>query len=128
MDHGTTDRASPEMTPSESGGTSIFEDVAALMDDGRTLVEAELAFQKTRMSYAGYRGKNAAIFGLAAISLLILAVFALVFGALLALTPMLGAWGATGVVVGVLLALTAVLGVLALRNVKMISRAFREDV
>lgn len=127
MDEGTPDRAPPETATSDSGGASIFEDVAALMDDGRTLVEAELAFQKTRLSYAGYRGKNAAIFGLFAVIFLVLAVFALVFGTLLALVPVLGGWGATGVVAGVLLALTALLTVLALRNVKMISHAFRED-
>ena len=86
MDDDNADRPHQEPVTSDGGGSSIFDDVAALIDDGRTMVEAELAFQKTRVAYAGVRGKNAALFGIAALALAILAVFALVFGTLLALT------------------------------------------
>ncbi len=127
MDEGSHDSVSQRTVASDGGTSSIFEDVTTLIDDGRTLVEAELAFQKTRLSYAGIRGRNAAICGIAALALAILAVFALVVGALLALTPLLGAWGATAVVAGILLAVAALFAVLALRNVKLISKAFRDE-
>lgn len=128
MDDDNADRPHQEPVTSDGGGSSIFDDVAALIDDGRTMVEAELAFQKTRVAYAGVRGKNAALFGIAALALAILAVFALVFGTLLALTPVLGAWGATAVVVAILLVAAALFGILALKNAKMISRAFRDEL
>ena len=81
---------------------SLVDDVRDLIDDGRTLVEAELAFQKSRAAYAGIGLKSiAALGGLAAV-LGIFALFALVVGLLLALTPLVTAWGATAIVVIVL--------------------------
>ena len=127
MDEGSHESVSQRTVASDGGNSSIFEDVATLIDDGRTLVEAELAFQKTRIAYAGIRGRNAAIFGIVALALAVLAVFALIVGALLALAPLLGAWGATAVVAGILLAVAALCAVLALRNAKLISKAFRDE-
>ncbi len=107
--------------------TSIFEDVATLIDDGRTLVEAELAYQKTRLSYAGRRGRNAAIFGFLAAVLAIFALFGLVMGAILALTPRFGAWGATALVVGVLLVLAVLCALAAAGNARKIAKVFRDE-
>lgn len=112
----------------ESGDSaSIFEDVVTLIDDGRTLVEAELAYQKTRLSYAGRRGRNAAIFGAIAAVLVVFALFGLVMGAILALTPRFGAWGATALVVGVLVVVAILCALAAASNARMIAKAFRDD-
>jgi hypothetical protein len=112
----------------ESGDSaSIFEDVVTLIDDGRTLVEAELAYQKTRLSYAGRRGRNAAIFGAIAAVLVVFALFGLVMGAILALTPRFGAWGATALVVGVLVVVAILCALAAASNARMIAKAFRDE-
>ncbi len=81
----------------------LMDEVAALIDDGKTYVEAELAFQKSRMSYAADRGKSAALLAFFALSFVHLALVGIVVGLIIALTPKLTALGATGVVVGVLL-------------------------
>ena len=50
--------------PADEGGnsfTALRDDVGALVDDARTYVEAELAYQKTRVTLAGkYGGVDAA--------------------------------------------------------------------
>lgn len=127
MDHENQERLRQETVTDDGGGTSLFEDVATLIDDGRNLVEAELAFQKARLSYAGRRGGSAAIFAVLALLLLLLFLFALVVGCILALTPMLGAWGAMFSVAGALLVFIAICGMLVLRNVRMIGKTFRDE-
>ena len=126
MNEGSQGSPSQQDIASNGESSSVFDDVAALIDDGRTLVEAELAYQKTRLSYAGRRGRNAAIFGAIAAVLAIFAVFGLVVGAILALTPHWGAWGATAAVVGILLAIAAICAIAAAHNAKMIARAFKD--
>lgn len=81
---------------------SLVDDVRSLIDDGRTLIEAELAFQKSRAAYAGNGIKSIALFGALAGVLAVFALFALVVGLLLALTPLVTAWGATAIVVAAL--------------------------
>lgn len=127
MDHGNQALKDQDTATSGGDGSSVFEDVAALLDDGRTLVEAELAFQKTRLSYAGQRGRNVAIFAIAAFMLVTLAIFGAVVGAILALTPSLGAVGATAVVVGVLIVIAGICALAAAQNARMIAKAFRKD-
>lgn len=105
----------------------LMDEVAALIDDGKTYVEAELAYQKSRMSYAADRGKSAALLAFFALSFVHLALVGIVVGFIIALSPKLTALGATGVVVGVLL-VGAAITVSKLRNhTREISEAFRDE-
>ena len=96
-------------------GTSIASDVAALVEDGKTLFEAEIGFQKTRLAFAANRSKSALLSGLFALAFIHLALIALVVGMVIALTPYVTAFGAIAMVVGLLL-LGAMLLLLRLRN------------
>lgn len=89
----------PEARP---GDPSLVADLEALFTDGKTYLEAELAYQKSRAGFAGSRLKLAAIYGAAALGLLHLASIALVVGLVIALTPLVGPWLATAIVVAAL--------------------------
>lgn len=112
---------------SEGDRRSIFADIETLIDDGRTFVEAEIAFQKTRMAYTGQKGRNAAIFGICAAIFAIFALFGLVVGLIIALSPLLTAWGATALVVGILLVAALICAAVAVRNFSKIRAAFQKD-
>ena len=116
-----------ESSGEDSAQPSFFADMQALAADGRNFLEAEVAFQKTRLAYAGARGKSALIAIFVALVLVIFALFALIVGILLALTPLLTAWGATAVVVSLLLIAALVCVLSAMRNAKRIKHAFRKD-
>lgn len=105
---------------------SLTDDVVALLDDGRTLVEAEIQFQKTRAAFAFDRGKSGAAYGIVAFALLHLALVALVVGAVIALTPLISAWGATAVVVGVLVVLGGFFGIAAKRKFARLAAVYAE--
>lgn len=105
----------------------LTDEILALVHDGRTYAEAELAFQKTRLSYTAQQGKSAALAVLAAFAFLHLALIALVVGAVIALTPYLTAWGATALVVAVLLLATVVVLLRARVRAQNIADAFAED-
>ena len=87
---------------------SLLDDVHALIDDGKTYLEAELGFQKTRAAFVADRAKSTVVFGSIAALLGFLALVGLTVGSIIALTPLLTAWGASALVVAVLL-LAAVL-------------------
>ena len=42
---------------------SLFEDVEVLIEDGKTYLEAELNYQKTRARFASDRARSALVFG-----------------------------------------------------------------
>lgn len=106
---------------------SLLDDIDALISDGKTYVEAEIAFQKSRAGFAANRVKWAFVYGAAAFGLIHLALIALAVGAVLALAPLVGAWLATAIVVLVLLAV-AVLFVLRLRgSLSAIRDVFEDD-
>ena len=107
---------------------SLADDVRALIDDGKTYLEAELQFQKSRAALVVGRGKSGAILGVAAAAIAHLALIALVVGLLFALAPVIGPWGATGIVVGVLLIVAAVLAVMARRRFARLSAVFADPV
>lgn len=77
---------------------SLADDVAALIDDARTYMDAELSYQKSRAGFVADRLKRTLAFGALAACIAVLAIFAVIFGLILALTPLLTAWGATAVV------------------------------
>jgi hypothetical protein len=96
-----------EMPPAAGGAEqdlrSLRDDVEALIDDGKTYLETELVFQKTRAAFVADRAKGAVIFGAIAILLAFLALIGLTVGLILALAPLLTAWGASALVVGLLI-------------------------
>ena len=108
-------------------GSSLVDDITALAEDGKTLFEAEIGFQKTRLAFAANRSKSALFSGLMAIGFLHLALIALVVGAVIALTPYLTAFGATAVVVGVLLLGAFVLLLRVRGSAREIGEAFESD-
>ena len=97
------------------GESSLMAEVEALLADGKTYLEAELTFQKTRASFTADRFKWVAVYGAGALALLHLALIALTVGLVIALTPLTGPWIATAIVVVLLLA-GALLFVLRLRG------------
>jgi hypothetical protein len=92
-----------EALAAESDDRSLLDDVEALIDDGKTYFEAELAFQKTRAGFVADRAKAAVVFGTLAALLGFLALIGLTVGLIIALTPWLSAWGASALVVALLL-------------------------
>lgn len=115
--------------PAELEEPTLGDDLRQLIDDGRALAAAELAWQKSRAAYAGKQAGGVALLGLLALALVFFALMALVFGAVLALAPLLTAWGATAAVVGALLLAALVAGGLAALRVRRIARliADRKD-
>lgn len=120
---------SDDSLPAEPGdeARSLLEDVEALIDDGKTYLEAELAFQKTRAAFVGDRAKSAIAFGAAALLFVSLALVGLTVGSIIALTPLLTAWGATAAVVGLLLFATLLAALAARGSVKGLMSAFASD-
>lgn len=87
----------------EAPARSFIDDLRDLASDAQTLFEAEKAYQGARLSYGVSRGKGVAVSFALAGALAYFAVIALVVGLLLALTPLLTAWGALAVVTVTLL-------------------------
>lgn len=106
-DEAGSDAGLDDLLPDEE--TTLSDDIAALIDSGRTYAEAELAFQKTRASLVGGNAGKAAAALVLALVLLNIALTALAIGAVLALQPLITIWGAIAVVVGALLVGTGLL-------------------
>lgn len=88
----------------EADERSLAADVQALIEDGKTYLEAELVYQKTRAAFVADRAKGAFIYGAVAAVFGFLALIGLTVGLIIALTPLLTAWGASALVVFALLA------------------------
>lgn len=106
---------------------SLLDDVRALIDDGKTYLEAELGFQKTRAAFVADRAKSTMVFGVVAALLAFLALIGLVVGSIIALTPLLTAWGASALVVGLLLLAAALAARAAGRKWSSLMRAIAGD-
>lgn len=113
---------------SDAAERSLVDDVKHLVEDGRTLLEAELAYHKSRAAVAGAGLKGIAGWGALAAALVFFSLMALVIGALIGLAQLLGIWTATGVVV-VMVLLCAVLAALAAKRRwnRMTAALSRED-
>ena len=95
---------SPNPPASEAGPVrSLLSDIEALIDDAQTWFDAEIGYQKSRVGFLANRAKSLVVLFAGALIFGVMALFALVVGLLLALTPLITAWGATAVVVGALL-------------------------
>lgn len=104
----------PEEEDEGHHGPSLADDLFALLEDGKTYAEAEVAYQKSRAGFTANRLKGAIAFGLGAFGVFHLALIAFTVGAVIALMPLLGPWGATAVVTIALI----VAGVILLRLLK----------
>ena len=106
---------------------SLLDDVHALIDDGKTYLEAELGFQKTRAAFVADRAKSTMVLGAIAALLGFLALVGLTVGSIIALTPLLTAWGASALVVVVLLLAAALAARAAGRKWSSLMRAIAGD-
>lgn len=114
-------------TPVDAAERSLVDDVRELVTDGRTLLEAELAYQKSRAALAGRTAKSMAGWIALALSLVFFALMALVMGLLLILAPLIGGLGATLLVVAGLLIAAALSGWVAARRWTAMSRRLADD-
>lgn len=91
---------------------TLAEDLRQLADEAKRLAQAEFAFQKSRAAYAGAQSRKIAVLLVVAAVLVFFAAMAAVMGAVIALGPVLGLWGAMAAVTLalVLLALACALG------------------
>ena len=113
---------------SDAAERSLVDDVKHLVADGRTLLEAELAFQKSRAAVAGAGIKGVAGWGALALALVFFSLMALVMGGLIGLAQLVGIWAATGTLIVFLLLCAGVAGLAAKRRWTRMSSAFeRED-
>lgn len=108
----------PELGPlpldhSQPDDPFLFDELKQLGGDARAYAEAELAFQKVRAQIAARGVRDIALFGLIALIVAVFGLGALVVGLLLALAPLVTAWGATAIVAGGLFVVALVLALVA---------------
>ena len=111
---------------SDAAARSLVDDARQLVTDGRTLLEAELAYHKARAAVAGEAARGVAAWGALALALVFFALMALVVGVLLGIAQLLGYWEATGIVVLVLLLIAAFAGSRAAQRWKRASAQIAE--
>ena len=118
----------PEGSQTEGAppGPSLTDDLMALLDDGKTYAEAELAYQRTRLRFSANRIKGIVGFGLAAFGVFHLALIALAVGLVLALIPLVGPWAATAIVTVALIGAGLLLLSLVKSRIDAIRDAFSE--
>lgn len=115
-----------QLDPPASRERSLTDDLVAMLDDGKTYVEAEVQYQKTRAAFALDRGKAGAFYGVIAFALLHLALVALVVGSVIALIPAIGAWAATALVTGLLVVAGGAFAWRAKKRFDRLAEAYRE--
>jgi hypothetical protein len=98
-----------------------------LYADGREMIDAEIGFQKARVSAAGRQVRTMALLAVVGIILISCALIALVVGTMIALIPLLGAWGAMGTTVAGSLVLAGLCFWLAAGRVSKVSALFASD-
>lgn len=108
-----------------SGDESIMALFSRVVADAESLARAEVELQKAKVFARVGEAQNGVIFLLAAAVTGLMAFIALVVGALMILSRLLGPGWATVIVVGLLLLVTGVLGWLAIRHFKLLFGASR---
>lgn len=106
---------------------SLVDDLRLLAADGRTLLEAELAYQKSRAAVAGRGARAIAGWGALALALVLFALMALTFGLVLGLASLVGAWLATLISVLLLLAGAALAALVAARRWSAMARRLSDQ-
>ncbi len=121
------DPSPPLLKPETDAERSLVDDVRQLASDGRTLLEAEFAYQKSRAAVAGAGIKGITGWAALALALVFFALMALVLGAVLGLSEMIGAWAATAVTVLALLLAAGLSALAASRRWKRMSALLADD-
>lgn len=111
---------------SEARERSLADDLRQLIDDGRALAEAELAWQKSRAAFAGQNARSILLWGALAMVLVVFALLALTLGLVIALTPQLTALGAAGAVFGGLMICALLAWAVASLRWRRVKRALSE--
>ena len=88
--------------------SSIGDAIRTLIEDGQTLVEAEIAYRKAQAAYGFAEAKTIAFLLLLGVAFGFFTLLAIVVGLLFALAFYVGVWGALAIVGGTLLALTMI--------------------
>ncbi len=101
--------------------TGVGETIVRVADDAKSYATAQIALYKTIALSRWRQAQSGLIFGVVALALAMSAFGALLVGLIFSLTPLVGPFGATAIVIGTTLAIAAVCGVLA---GKKLSRAF----
>lgn len=114
------------LPPEDAEPATLSDDVHRLIDQGKALGQAELAWQKARAAYAGRQAGGIAVLALLAAALMFFALMALVVGAVIALGPALGAWGAMAAVAGTLLVVGLLAGLIAMLKARSTARLIAE--
>jgi hypothetical protein len=109
---------------SEGAKPGLVAQLRDLYDDGRELVDAEISFQKARVSAAGRQVRAMAALAFVGLVFIVGALIALVVGTMMALAPLLGEWGAMGATVGGTLLLAMICFWLALRRIARVTALF----
>lgn len=123
------DAPPPLITPvtGDAAERSLVDDVKHLVADGRTLIDAELAYQKSRAAVAGAGIKGIAGWGALALALVFFALMAAVIGVLFAIGELIGILAATGVVVLVLLLFASLAGLAAFKRWSRMTAALERE-
>lgn len=102
---------------------TLAEAVRALIEDGQTLVEAEVAYRKAQAAYGIGQARTIAVLLVLGLTFGFFALLAAVVGLLLALASTMGTWSALAVVGGALFFLCVLCLLLAARRVSKAKRA-----
>jgi len=103
------DAAGAQLESAPAEQRSLYDDLEALLSDARTYVDAELIYQKSRAGFVANRFKTVVVSGIIAAFLAALALIGLTMGLIIALTPLVTAWGATVIVVSAILLIALLL-------------------
>lgn len=105
----------------------LSDDLRLLIEDGRTLIEAELAYQKSRAIVTGSGIATVAGWAVAGFVIFLLAVIAALFGVVLELANLFGAAGATLIVVFSMLVLATICALIVQSKWRKIRRIIGDD-
>lgn len=106
---------------------SLLEDLETLIDDGKTYLEAEANYQKSRALFIADSLSAVALSGAVAAALAFIALVGLTVGLILALAPYLTVWGSSALVVGLEFVLALHFARKAARRWEAIMRALGKD-
>ncbi|MCL6251135.1 phage holin family protein [Altererythrobacter sp. KTW20L] len=102
----------PPATPADDGAEglaeqremestrSLLDDLEDLLFDARTWLDAELTYQKTRAAFVVGSFKRTILMGAVGAVFALFAMVGLTVGLIIALTPLVTAWGSTAIVAG----------------------------
>ncbi|MFN3469070.1 MAG: phage holin family protein [Novosphingobium sp.] len=107
------------------GAESIGAAFATLIEDGQTLIEAEIAYRKAQAAYGLAEARAIAVLLLLGLAFGFFTLMAVVVGLLIALATHVGVWGALGLVGTGLAALAGLSLLLALRRIKAAKTALQ---